>query len=62
MKNYIIKNQHGKYIHKREHINEIISMLHNNKEEIMLDGHRVTLQSKKTTDDGCEVVLFIEGI
>lgn len=62
MKNYIIKNQHGKYIYKREYVNEVLSMLHNNKEEIRLDGHRVTIQSKKSTDQGSEVVLFIEGI
>lgn len=62
MKKYIFKNQNGKHIYGRKYDEAIRDMLHNSKEAITVDGHRITVQSKKSTDDGCEVTLFVEGL
>ncbi len=42
--NHSIKNQHGKHIHKREHLEAILSMLHNGVDGIEIDGHKVTVK------------------
>ena len=60
--NHSIKNQHGKHIYKREHLEAILSMLHNGKDGIEIDGHKVTVQRDFRKHDSRETVLFIEGI
>lgn len=62
MKKFIIKNQLGKFIYGREETNKIIHMVHNELESCEVGGKRITLQSKKSTEEGCEVVVNVEGI